>query len=163
MKDFLEKFVKRFAWYRGITIGLLKQLPADQLNERISERSLPMRLQIVDLGDVQLQILEMLTGKIFKDQLERPDPETGSVEEIEKYLNECQKIFAENVVLFDDENKKISWFDRMDFDYQELLTFLQAHEAMHHGEILSFVYAKGIPMPQVLKETWGFERNSSSS
>jgi hypothetical protein len=150
MDEFINDFLKAFAWYRSLSLRLLDEIQDDMLSTQISERSLPVREQFIDLGIMQIKILEMLSNKPFADQVNQPSTTDATKEQIKTYLLECDKIFKENIV-------KLNWFGRMDFSFKEALFFSLSHEAMHHGEVLSWIFAKNIDMPQAFKETWGFE------
>jgi alpha-ketoglutarate-dependent taurine dioxygenase len=152
----LNSFKKIFSWYRALSIALIKEMPEDMLNEQISDRSLPVRCQVIDLGLMQLITAEKMGASITKP--EKPDDETASKEEIINYLNQTHEIVLNGLAELDPATVELDWFGRMHFSYEEALAFMLSHEAMHHGEILSFIFAKNLPMPQAFKDTWGFER-----
>ncbi len=152
----LNTFKKNFSWYRALSIALLKEMPEEMLNEQISDRSLPVRCQIIDLGLMQLITAEKMGATVRKPQ--KPSDETATKEEIINYLNETHEIVLNTLNELDPSTVQLDWFGRMHFNFEEALAFMLSHEAMHHGEILSFIFAKNLPMPQAFKDTWGFER-----
>jgi hypothetical protein len=91
--------------------------------------------------------------------LERPSPDSASKEAIIEYLQNSYKMVLSELEVTDPASASLDWFGRMHFDFDEALTFMLAHEAMHHGEILSFIFQKDLPMPQIFKDTWGFEKS----
>jgi hypothetical protein len=159
MEQFIEDFIKSFTWYRNLTIGIAQQVPHANLQDRISDRSLTLSVQIIDMGDFQIKVLEMMTGKKFADQLTRPNPTTATNEEIATYLQACHDLFSKELRANANSLQGINWYGRMQFDPKETLEFLHAHETMHHGEILSVIYQKNLPMPKILTDTWGFDED----
>lgn len=153
----LNIFKKTFGWYRNLTIELLKQLPEDRMDDQISSRSIPIRCQLIDLGDMQLKIVGLMGAK-HMGTFKRPSETTGSKDEIISYLNESHKAVLKALEGMNPQTASLDWFGRMHFEFDEALAFMLAHEAMHHGEILSFIFAKDLPMPNAFKDTWGFER-----
>jgi hypothetical protein len=156
MRQFIEDYLNSYSWFRSLTLELVEQLK-DDLDKQINDRSLTLRTQVIDMGEFQLKGLGMLMGK----QLEmpsQPSMETASSQEIIAYLKECQAVF-ETEIMNVTEEMKLDWYGRMEFDTKQALNFLMAHETMHHGEILSCVFARDIKMPKAFKLTWGFERN----
>lgn len=153
----LNSFKTTFSWYRNLTLELIRQFPEALLRQQLSERSIPINIQFIDLGDMQLKIAEKVTGKTFP-HVHRPSNESTDKNKIIEYLVEANKLFFEALQSVDVNSANLDWFGRMDFNFEESLSFLLAHEAMHHGEILSFIFAKDLPMPEALKNTWGFER-----
>lgn len=154
--DNLNDFKKIFSWYRNLSIELLKQLPEEKLNDQISSRSLPVRCQIIDLGDMQLKTVERMGARNI-GHFQRPNEKTATKEEIIAYLTQTLEATMKILETMDPATTTLDWFGRMKFNFQEALAFLLAHEAMHHGEILSFIFAKDVEMPKAFKSTWGFE------
>ncbi len=153
----LDHFQKTFSWYRKLSLDLLNQIPAKYLTEQLSTRSLSLRIQFVDLGDMELRVLKKTVGKKLLHTIAEPS-KNASKKEITDYINECHKLFLKEVKKNEGNGETCcNWYGRMKFDLSETLTFLIAHEAMHHGEILAFIQAKKIPMPKIFKDTWGFE------
>jgi hypothetical protein len=157
MKDYIDSFTLNYSWYRNLSLRLLDEIPEGYLGQSISERSLSLRHQFIDLGILPLKILELLLDRNFFNLCPLPDENTANKTQILEYLKKSNEIFEENITKVTDATATISWFGRMDFNCQQALNFILAHEAMHHGEILSFIFAKNIEMPAAYKETWGFE------
>ena len=79
----LNSFKKIFSWYRALSIALIKEMPEDMLNEQISDRSLPVRCQVIDLGLMQLITAEQKGASISKTM--KPDEETPYQEQSINY------------------------------------------------------------------------------
>lgn len=126
------------------------------MDDQISSRSIPIRCQLIDLGDMQLKIVGLMGGK-HMGTFKRPSETTGSKDEIISYLNESHKAVLKTLETMDPQTTSLDWFGRMRFNFDEALAFMLAHEAMHHGEILSFIFAKDLPMPNAFKDTWGLK------
>ena len=150
----IDEFIHTFQWYRNISLKLLDQLQETSLNDRLSPRSLTLNYQIIDLGDMQLRVLERLTGKKIPYK-GRPSDVCTSKKEISEYLKKCMRYFCREIKNIDSD-KRMDWFGQMNLNFSETLSFILAHEAMHHGEILSFIYARNLPMPPIFKNTFGF-------
>jgi len=158
MSSNLAQFGKTFEWYRNISIQLLEEFPTKLLSEQVSTRSLCLAHQFIDLGEMELRVLERITKKKYNKKIAQPNAEKTNGREIIKYLTACHALFLSEVEHIPNKDECCcNWFDRMHFDLSEALTFLIAHEAMHHGEILSFIQTKNLPMPKILQRTWGFE------
>jgi uncharacterized damage-inducible protein DinB len=160
MSQFIEDFFSSFQWYRELSHRLLEELSPEVLQMQINERSLPVIEQFIDLGDMQLKMSEFISGVKPILAVERPNPMNTTKEQVKIYLLECEQVFKDTLSKVENEDSiSVSWFDRMKFNFKQALHFVLAHEAMHHGEILSFIFAKQVPMPPAFKQTWGFERN----
>lgn len=159
MKGEIDQFIQTFSWHRNLTKKLLEEIPFEYFTEQLAPRSLTLSCQFIDIGDMQLRMIEMLGGK-KPTAIKRPIDNKASKEEIAKYMDECNAFFEREIRTISSE-ARMDWFGRMNFGFSETLAFLLAHEAMHHGEILSFIFGKNIPMPRSFKTTWGFERNLS--
>lgn len=157
MKTRIETFITSFKWYRDLSLQLLNEIPDKAMSEKISKRSLPMGEQFIDLGDMQLKIVEQLVEKKLFDLNKRPSFPT-SKEIIKEYLISSDSLVNKELRALTDYSRGVDWFGRMKFNFWNSLTFLLAHEAMHHGEILSFIYGSKHTMPPALRDTWGFER-----
>ncbi len=161
MNNVADDFLHAFRWHRNLSKQLLVDIPFEYFGEQLSPRSLTLSTQFIDLGDMQLKAIDLLLGKNKKSiTLVRPVDNKATKEEILAYIETCNTYFEEEVRKVP-EDARMDWFGRMNFDLKESLAFFLAHEAMHHGEILSFIFAKNIPMPPSFKKTWGFERNLS--
>jgi hypothetical protein len=153
----IQDFLTSFQWYRDLSLALFEELAEEQLTLQVSERSLTLRAQFIDLGILQVKILELLSGNKFFDRVTQPDELLATKEDIIAYLADCNKLFIENILQVSNRDITISWFGRMSFTFEQALHFLLAHEAMHHGEMLSCIFANNIEMPSAFKKTWGFE------
>jgi len=154
MNDYAKNFFKTLTWYRSISNNLINEIPDSHMHKRISKRSLTPACQLVDLGDFHLRVCKLINPRAR--MINRPDPKTASKMEMIGYLEKTQKVLEST--LFGIPNKQnftITWFDRMTFTFPDVLSFILAHEAMHHGELMSFVYEKDLPMPRAFSETWG--------
>lgn len=154
MDQYAKNFLHTLYWYRSISNKLIEEIPAEYMHQRISDRSLPPACQLVDLGDFHQRVSKLIDPA--SQGVQRPDPETATKEEMVEYIAKTQKVLEK--VLFgisDKENFTITWFDRMTFNFPDVLSFILAHEAMHHGELMSFIYDKDLPMPKAFTETWG--------
>lgn len=154
MNDYAKNFLKTLTWYRSISNKLIDEIPMDHMHQSISHRSLPPACQLVDLGDFHMRVVKLIDPKA-KD-LKRPDPASATKAEIKNYIAKTQKVLEKT--LFAIPNKKdftITWFDRMTFTFPDVLSFVLAHEAMHHGELMSYIYDKDLPMPHAFTDTWG--------
>lgn len=156
MKEEIRLFLTSFSWYRKLTKKMLEEIPFEYFNQSLSSRSLTLSCQFIDMGDMQLRVIESLTGKKTGHIL-RPTDNVATKEEIVSYIDACNDHFEKEIAMVS-HDARMDWFGRMDFDLKGTLDFLLAHEAMHHGEILSFIFSKNIQMPPSLKDTWGFER-----
>lgn len=157
MDKSISQWITTYNWYRNLTILLIEQMPETLYAESIAVRSLPLRTQFIDMGDVQLKIIGMVTNLDLKQNIARPSEHTATPAEIIAYLHECSRVAEDALRIVEKTDITINWHDRMQFTFHEALSFLLAHEAMHHGELLSFVFVKDIQMPDVFKNTWGFE------
>lgn len=154
----LNTFKKTFSWYRNLSLKLLREIPDKYLNEQLSPKSLSLCFQFIDLGEMELRVLERTTGEKITHLIHEPSKKNASKKEIISYINQCHQLFLKEVKKLEGNgNSYCNWYGRMKFDLSETLTFLLAHEAMHHGEILAFIQAKKVPMPKAFKQTWGFE------
>lgn len=150
----VEIFFKAFAWYRIISNRLIDEIPPEFMQQQISSRSLTPACQFVDLGDFHLRVCNLIEGHV--EDIARPDPTTATPEEIKAYIARCQEILKKVLIAVPDkEHFTITWFDRMTFTFPEVMTFILAHEAMHHGELMSFIYNKNLPMTKAFTDTWG--------
>ena len=163
MKSRIHEFITTFSWYRNVSLKLLEQLPQEALLEQISDRSCTVSIQFTDLGDTELKVVGDIVGKDLRALVTRPALTCTSKAEIAGYLAACSAIAKKELETFPHAESSSSWYGRINFTLPQALTFIIAHEAMHHGEILSFIYAKNLPMPAILKTTWGFEAEEDST
>jgi len=154
MEQYAKNFLHTLTWYRSISNNLIDEIPNDYMHQQISSRSLPPACQLVDLGDFHLRVASLIDSSAEK--VERPDPDTATKQQMKDYLVKTQAVLEKTLfAIKDKENFTITWFDRMTFNFPDVLSFIMAHEAMHHGELMSFVYDKDLPMPKAFTETWG--------
>lgn len=151
-----QHFLKTFGWYRGITLGIIDQIPEDFFAKRLSEKSLTLYCQLVDLGDMQLHILGRLLGKELRtEDVHILLDSRPSKAKLKEYLLRCHATFEDALFSEKIEGKTLDWYGRFSFDGAGTLYFLLAHESLHHGEILSLIYSLGLPMPKAFQDTWG--------
>ncbi len=154
MEEYIKRFFKTLDWYRTISNNLTREIPQEYMHQSISERSLTPACQLVDLGDFHLRVCKLITGKTV--EVQRPDPATAKSEEMIQYIAKCDAILRKTLLAIPNKDKfSLTWFDRMTFNLPDVLSFILAHEAMHHGELMSFIYDKDLPMPRAFTETWG--------
>lgn len=151
----IKEFQKAFSWYRELSKQLLLEIPEKYLYQEICPRSLKLVYQFIDLGEMQLRVLSRITGKEYDMTL--PSAEKIDKQEIIAFMDTCSETFFQEISHLDKKTAQMDWFGRMQFDFGQALSFLLSHESMHHGEILSFVYDKDMPMPPAFKKTWGFD------
>ena len=143
MEQYAQKFLDTLNWYRKISFKLIDEIPAEYMHQQISSRSLQPACQLVDLGDFHLRVAHLIDPNA--DQVERPNPDTATPQEIKDYISKTQKVLETVLMVIEDkENFTITWFDRMTFNFPDVLSFVLAHEAMHHGELMSFIYDKDL-------------------
>lgn len=154
MDQYANNFLHTLNWYRSISTKLIEEIPANYMHERISDRSLTPACQLVDLGDFHLRVCKLIDP--LSQDIKRPDPSTATKKQMIDYIGNTQKVLEKTLFsIKDKENFTITWFDRMTFNFPDVLSFILAHEAMHHGELMSFIYDKDLPMPKAFTETWG--------
>jgi hypothetical protein len=154
MESYIETFLKTLSWYRKISNKLIDEITPDQMHQQISHRSLTPACQLVDLGDFHLRVASLISGQ--EEKIVRPDPELANKPAMVAYIHQTQKVLEKALnAIPNKEQFTVTWYDRMTFNLPDVLSFVLAHEAMHHGELMSFIYAKDLPMPKAFTETWG--------
>jgi hypothetical protein len=154
MNEYAKNFLQTLTWYRSISNRLIDEIPAKYMHEAISYRSLPPACQLVDLGDFHMRVVKLINPRA-KD-IVRPNPDNATKQEMKSYISKTQKTLEKTLFAIPNkENFTITWFDRMTFTFPDILSFILAHEAMHHGELMSFIYDKDLPMPHAFTDTWG--------
>lgn len=157
MKKEIRDFLRTFAWYRDLTKRLVKEMPQDHFNTAMCDRSSSPSIQFFDMGDFQLRVVGRIVGKDLQTQVPKPKWDTSSKQDLINYLEACDALMTKELTAFDKSDITFDWYGRMKFNLHETLGFLLAHEAMHHGELLSFIFKMDLPMPAGFKETWGFD------
>lgn len=158
MDTTIENFTKSYRWLRNLSLKLLDSFSEEELELTLSDRSLKLRTQFIDLGITQLTVAYKTAGKDPRTLISNI-PDTSNKEEIKLSLNECEQKMFDQINLFKGD-ERLDWFGRMNFDFSQSLDFIIFHESMHHGEVLSLIYAKNLKMPKAFKSTWGFELDS---
>jgi hypothetical protein len=150
-----KQYLNMFLWYRNITLGFVEQLPEQSLDDKLCGHSMTIYCQVVDLGDMQLKILGMMLGKNLLEDTTEVLTGKHTKERLRSYLIHCHERFVHHFLTSNMKGKTLNWYGRFSFDLRGALVFLIAHESLHHGEILSFIYGKNKEMPQAFSQTWG--------
>lgn len=160
MKKQIEALVTAWNESRKMTMELSQVLSVTQLHTKQSRPGLnTIGMHLLEMADVTMSYAESFkTGKLSFGRVKDTYPEDMQKKsEVAAALNKSSEEIEKSLKTAKPE-MKISAFGEEVSLFEMLLTLIR-HENMHHGQIIAFAYASGIPMPQSWYDNWALPKD----